>query len=126
MQQMNATRVPSLVFVTGAVIATLVGVSAPLSIWYGLCASLVYALALAAGGLIEQRRAHTMNMPNKILTRYTIVSLIVLLIATVYAPGWVWILIPAFGVEGFALLRQSPRVAGTKKFSELWQQVRKV
>ncbi len=125
MQQLSPTWVPSIVFGTGVVIATLVGVDAPLSVWYGLCASLIYALALAAGGLIEQRRAHTLNAPNKTLTKYTVVSLLVLLVATVYAPGWVWILIPAFGVEGFALLRQSPR-AGTKKFRELWRGVRKV
>ncbi len=124
MQTISPTWVPSIIFGTGVFIATAVGLYAPVSLWYGVCAALIYAIALAVGGLIEQRRAQALNAPNKTLTKYAAVSLFVLIVAAVFAPGWLPGLIPAFGVEGFALLRQSPRCA-TKKFNDLWRNVRK-
>jgi uncharacterized iron-regulated membrane protein len=124
MQKISATWIPSIVFGTGIVVATAVSIYAPVSVWYGVCAALIYAIALAVGGLIEQRRSPALNAPNRTLTKYAAVSLLVLLVAAVFAPGWLPGLIPAFGVEGFALLRQSPRCA-TKTFKELWQRVRK-
>ena len=124
MEERKVSWVPSLVFGAGVLIATALGVYAPVSGFYGAMAALLYTVSLGTANVMERRMGPAFNIVNQSLRRYRQVTTAILIVAALVAPGWVAGLVIGFGVEGVAQLRHSPRCA-TQHLRKLWQRLRR-
>lgn len=123
MEQRRVSWVPSLVFGSGMLLATTLGVYAPQSNFLGLCAAGVYGASLGLAGSMDRRMGPAFNVPNMPLRKYRWFTTAALLVAALLAPAWVAGLVLAFGIEGLAQLRHSPHCA-TEKLRQLWRGLR--
>jgi hypothetical protein len=120
MQERKLSWVPSLVFGSGLLLATALAVYAVQSYFLGLCAAGLYGVSLGLAGSMDRRMGPAFDVPNMSLRKYRWFTTTTLIIAVVAAPGWLVVLVPAFGIEGLAQLRHSP-YSVTANLKKLWR-----
>lgn len=123
MQGRRLSWIPALVFGSGIMLATALGVYAPQAYFFGLCAAGVYSASLGLAGLMDRRMGPAFNVPNMSLRKYRWLTTAALIVATLVAPGWVAGLVLAFGIDGIVQLRHSPRCVSAK-LKQLWRKLR--